>query len=54
MYKWIDYTVADDIATISMDRANKLNAYLPQMGEEIVDAFKAAEFLLYFVILSKG
>jgi enoyl-CoA hydratase/carnithine racemase len=36
------YEVADAIATISFNRADKLNAYTPEMGEETVAAFARA------------
>ena len=41
MYKKIRYEVSEHIATIRFDRAEKLNAYTPEMGEEIVAAFSA-------------
>jgi 2-(1,2-epoxy-1,2-dihydrophenyl)acetyl-CoA isomerase len=42
MYEKISYELAEGIATITLDRADKLNAYTPEMGEEIVDAFSRA------------
>ncbi len=42
MFEHIRYEVEDDIATIRFDRAEKLNAYLPAMGEEAVAAFARA------------
>jgi len=42
-YENILYDVADGIATITFDRAEKLNAYTPEMGDEIVAAFEAAK-----------
>jgi 2-(1,2-epoxy-1,2-dihydrophenyl)acetyl-CoA isomerase len=33
------YEVADGIATITLNRPDKLNAYTPEMGDEIVAAF---------------
>jgi 2-(1,2-epoxy-1,2-dihydrophenyl)acetyl-CoA isomerase len=36
------YGVDGGIATITLDRPEKLNAYTPQMGEEVVAAFRAA------------
>jgi enoyl-CoA hydratase/carnithine racemase len=42
-YEYIRYDVADGIATITFDRAEKLNAYTPEMGDEIVAAFEAAK-----------
>ena len=41
-YETILYAVADRIATITLNRPEKRNAYVPQMGEEIVSAFRAA------------
>ena len=41
-YETIQYAVADRIATITLDRPEKRNAYVPQMGEEVVAAFRAA------------
>lgn len=37
------YEVADRIATITLNRAAKLNAYTPQMGHEIVEAMRRAD-----------
>jgi enoyl-CoA hydratase/carnithine racemase len=42
MYQRIRYDVSDGIATIAFARAEKLNAYTPEMGEEIVAAFTSA------------
>ena len=36
------YAVDERIATITLNRPDKRNAYLPQMGEDIVAAFRAA------------
>src|SRR5262245_34212048 len=41
-YETILYDVADQLATITLNRPEKRNAYLPRMGEEIVAAFRAA------------
>ncbi len=41
-YETILYDVADHVATVTLNRAEKLNAYTPEMGEEIVDAFARA------------
>ncbi|HEY8154883.1 MAG TPA: enoyl-CoA hydratase-related protein [Myxococcota bacterium] len=38
-YQNILYEVADGIATITLNRPEKLNAYTLEMGEEVVDAF---------------
>jgi 2-(1,2-epoxy-1,2-dihydrophenyl)acetyl-CoA isomerase len=37
------YDVADKIATITLNRPAKLNAYTPQMGQEIVAAMRRAD-----------
>jgi len=37
------YEVADRIATITLNRPAKLNAYTPQMGHEIVEAMRQAD-----------
>ena len=42
MYERILYEVGEGIATVTLNRPEKLNAYTPQMGEEIVDAFGRA------------
>ncbi len=42
MYEMIRYEVREGIATIAFNRPRKLNAYTPQMGEEIVTAFERA------------
>ena len=42
MYTTILYAVEDQIATITLNRPEKRNAYIPQMGEEVVAAFRAA------------
>ena len=42
MYTLIDYEIADQIATIFLNRPEKKNAYTPNMGVEIVAALEAA------------
>jgi enoyl-CoA hydratase/carnithine racemase len=42
MPEHILYEVEDSIATITLDRPDKLNAYIPEMGAEIVEAFSRA------------
>jgi enoyl-CoA hydratase/carnithine racemase len=42
MYEHILYDEADGIATITLNRPDKLNAYIPEMGGELVEAFRAA------------
>jgi enoyl-CoA hydratase/carnithine racemase len=37
------YEVADEIATITLNRPAKMNAYTPQMGREIVEAMRQAD-----------
>jgi enoyl-CoA hydratase/carnithine racemase len=39
-YEEILHAVEDSIATITLNRPEKLNAYTPEMGEEVVDAFR--------------
>jgi enoyl-CoA hydratase/carnithine racemase len=41
-YETIRYTVEEQIATITLDRPEKRNAYTPQMGDDVVAAFRAA------------
>jgi 2-(1,2-epoxy-1,2-dihydrophenyl)acetyl-CoA isomerase len=41
-YETILYAVDDRVATITMNRPEKRNAYVPQMGEDLVAAFRAA------------
>lgn len=43
MYDHILYDVDEAIATITLNRPDKLNAYIPAMGEEIVTAFARAK-----------
>jgi enoyl-CoA hydratase/carnithine racemase len=38
----VRYAVTDGIATVTLNRPEKLNAYTPEMGEEIVGAFVRA------------
>ncbi len=42
MYEHILYEVEDAIATITLNRPDKLNAYMPEMGDEVVAAFAKA------------
>jgi len=40
VYESILFEASDAIATITLNRPEKLNAYTVQMGEEVVDAFR--------------
>jgi enoyl-CoA hydratase/carnithine racemase len=53
-YEAIQYAVDGGVATITLDRPEKLNAYTPQMGEDVVAAFRAAreDALVRAVILT--
>lgn len=42
-YETILYEVADEIATVTLNRPTKLNAYTAKMGFEIVDAMRQAD-----------
>jgi enoyl-CoA hydratase/carnithine racemase len=42
-YETLLYEVADEIATITLNRPAKLNAYTPTMGAELVDVFREAD-----------
>jgi enoyl-CoA hydratase/carnithine racemase len=42
-YETILYEVADEIATVTLNRPTKLNAYTAKMGYEIVDAMRQAD-----------
>ncbi len=42
-YETILYDVEDEIATVSLNRPTKLNAYTPKMGDELFDAFSRAD-----------
>ena len=42
-FETLSYDVADQTATIILNRPAKLNAYTPQMGHEIVEAMRRAD-----------
>lgn len=42
MYRTILYDASDGVATLTLNRPGKLNAYVVEMGEELVDAFGRA------------
>jgi enoyl-CoA hydratase/carnithine racemase len=42
-YQQIDYAVADGVLTVTLDRPEKLNAFTPRMGHELVDAYDRAD-----------
>jgi 2-(1,2-epoxy-1,2-dihydrophenyl)acetyl-CoA isomerase len=42
MYEHILFDICDGVATITLNRPEVLNAYIPAMGEEVVDAFGKA------------
>ncbi len=42
-YETILYEIADEIATVTLNRPSKLNAYTPTMGNELVDAMSKAD-----------
>ena len=55
MYEQILYDVREGIATITLNRPEKLNAYTVRMGEELVDAFgRARDEAAVRVILLTG
>ena len=38
-YEQIDYNVTDKIATITLNRPDRLNAFTTQMARELLDVF---------------
>ena len=38
-YENVLYSVEEGVATVTLNRPDRLNAYIPQMGEDVVDAF---------------
>ena len=43
MYETLRLECSDAIATLTLNRPEKLNAYTPQMGEDLVHAFRAVQ-----------
>jgi enoyl-CoA hydratase/carnithine racemase len=42
-FEAILYEVEDEVAVVTLNRPSKLNAYMPHMGNELVDAFSQAD-----------
>ena len=42
-FETILYEIADEVATVTLNRPSKLNAYTPQMGNDLYDAFSQAD-----------
>jgi enoyl-CoA hydratase/carnithine racemase len=42
-FEHIDYAVADRVATITLDRPDRLNAFTPTMMRELIEAFDATD-----------
>ena len=42
-YSEIKYEISDQILTITLNRPDKLNAFTPNMGDELLDAFDKAD-----------
>lgn len=42
-YRCIKYEISDSILTITLDRSEKLNAFTPEMRDELIDAFNRAD-----------
>ena len=42
-YRQIKYAVADGVLTVTLSRPEQLNAYTPQMGAELMNAFDRAD-----------
>src|SRR5437868_13936224 len=42
-YQQITYEVSDGVAVVTLQRPEKLNAWTPIMGGELLDAFRAAD-----------
>lgn len=42
-FEYILYQVGEGVATVTLNRPDRLNAYVPQMGEDVVEAFARAK-----------
>ena len=42
-FQEIRYEVADHVLTITLDRPDRLNAFTPTMGRELIEAFDRAD-----------
>jgi len=42
-FEYVLYDVGEGVATVTLNRPDRLNAYVPQMGEDVVAAFGLAE-----------
>ena len=42
-FEHVLYSVEEGVATVTLNRPDRLNAYVPQMGEDVVEAFAQAE-----------
>jgi len=40
-YEHILFDISDGVATITLNRPEKLNAYITPMGDEVTDAFRS-------------
>jgi 2-(1,2-epoxy-1,2-dihydrophenyl)acetyl-CoA isomerase len=43
VYEHVLYEIDDGIAIITLNRPDRLNSYIPAMGDEVVDAFRRAQ-----------
>ena len=43
MYETIDYASANGVLTITLNRPERLNAFTPQMRDELLDALERAD-----------
>ena len=42
-FEEIRYEIADHVLTITLDRPDRLNAFTPTMGRELIEAFDRAD-----------